>query len=72
MSQSASDRIQSFEKAIRYSAAERTAKRLLSTITQPDPLAVFCFSASGLIVTLAALAAFADFASAMEQIGSLY
>jgi len=72
MSQLASDRIQSFEKAIRYSAAARTAKRLLSTLIQPDPLAVFCFCAVGLIVTLAALAAFADFSSAMEQIGGLY
>jgi hypothetical protein len=72
MSQSASARTQSFEKAIRNSAAERTPKRLLSTITQPDPLAVLCFCAIGLIVTLAALAAFADFSSAMEQIGGLY
>lgn len=72
MPQLASARIQPFEKATRYSAAERTAKWLRSTITQPDPLVVFCFCAIGLAVTLAALAAFADFSSAMEQIGSLY
>jgi hypothetical protein len=68
----ASARVKPFEKATRYSAAERTAKRLLSTITQPDPLVVLYFCALGLALTFAALAAFADFSSAMEQIGGLY
>jgi hypothetical protein len=72
MSQSASARIQPFEKPSRYSAAEKAASWLLSTITQPDPLVVFCVCAIGLAVTFAALAAFPDFSSAMEQIGDLY
>lgn len=72
MSQLASARIQPFEKASRYSAAERMANRLLSAITHPDPVAVFYFCTIGLAVTFAALAAFPDFSSAMEQIGDLY
>jgi hypothetical protein len=72
MSQFASARIHRFEQHSRYSAAERTATWLLSTITQPDPLVVFCVCAIGLAVTFAALAAFPDFSSAMEQIGDLY
>jgi hypothetical protein len=72
MSQLASARIHPFDKATRYSAVEKTANWLLSTITQPDPLAVFCVCAIGLAVTFAALAAFPDFSSAMEQIGDLY
>lgn len=72
MSLFASARIQPFEKTTRYSSAERTANRLLSAITQPDPLVVFCVCAIGLAVTFAALAAFPDFSSAMAQIGDLY
>jgi hypothetical protein len=72
MSQSASTRIQPLERAIRHSAAQRTGNWLLATITLPDSLIVFCFCAIGLIVTFAALAAFADFSSAIEEIGSLY
>jgi hypothetical protein len=72
MSQSVSAPIHHFEKATRYSAAEKTANWLRSTITQPDPLVVFCICAIGLAVTFAALAAFPDFSSAMEQIGDLY
>jgi hypothetical protein len=72
MSQLGSTRIQPPENAMRYSAAERTVQRLVSAITQPDPLVVFCFCALGLAVSFAALAAFADFSSAMVEIGSLY
>jgi hypothetical protein len=72
MPQFASARIQPLEKAIRYSAAESSVQRLLSTITQPDPLVVFCFCAVGLAVTFAALAAFVDFSAALAEIGSLY
>lgn len=72
MSQLASARIQPFEKPVRQSATERTAKGLLSTITQSDPLVIFCICAIGLAVTFAALAAFPDFSSAMAQIGDLY
>lgn len=72
MSLFASAHIRPFEKTTHYSTAERTATRLLSTITQPDPLVVFCICAIGLAVTFAALAAFPDFSSAMAQIGDLY
>lgn len=72
MSQLASTHIQPFEKAIHYSAAGRKVKRLLSTITQPDPVVVFCFCAAGLAISFAALAAFADFSSSMAEIGNLY
>jgi hypothetical protein len=65
-------RLQPFEETGRYSSAERTATWLLSTITKPDPLVVFCICAIGLAVTFAALAAFPDFSSAMAQIGNLY
>lgn len=72
MAQVASARIQTLEKPIRYSAAERTANWLLTTITQPDPLVVFCFCAVGLALSFAALAAFADFSASLVEIGSLY
>jgi hypothetical protein len=72
MSQLASARIQPFDKATRYSAAEKTANWLPSTITQPDALVVFCICAIGLAATFAVLAAFPDFSSAMAQIGDLY
>lgn len=41
MSLFASARIRPFEKAFRYSTAERAANWLLSTITEPDALVVF-------------------------------
>jgi hypothetical protein len=72
MSQLASARIQPFEKAIPHSTVGQTLRRLLSTITQPDPLIVFCFCAVGLAVSFVALAAFADFSSTLQEIGSLY
>jgi hypothetical protein len=72
MSQLASARIQPFEKAIPHSTAGLMVKWLLSTITQPDPLVVFCFCAVGLAVSFAALAAFADFSSSLAEIGSMY
>lgn len=72
MSQVVSKRTQSLEKAIRHSAKERTVMRLLSTITRPDPLIVFCFCAVGLAVAFATLAAFADFSTSLAEIGSQY
>jgi hypothetical protein len=72
MSQLASTRVEPFEKTTRYSAAEATVKWLLSTVSEPDPLTVFCFCALGLAVTFAALAEFADFSASLAEIGGLY
>jgi hypothetical protein len=72
MSQLASTHIRPFDKANRHSAADRSVGWLLSTITRPDPLVVFCFCAVGLAVSFAALAAFADFSSSLAEIGKLY
>ena len=72
MSVFASARIQPFEKTARHSSAAHTPNWLLSTVTKPDPLVVFCICAIGLAVTFAALAAFPDFSSAMAQVGDLY
>jgi len=65
MSQFASNRAQALPQAAHYPTVERSANWLLSTLTRPDVVVVLCFCAIGLILTFAALATSADFASVL-------
>ena len=69
MSQRASNRVQVLPPTTQYPIVERTAGRLVATLTRPDVAVVLCFCAIGLILTFAALARSPDFASALAQQG---
>ena len=71
MSRSASNRAQALPQAASYPTVERTANWLIATLGQRDVLVVLCFCAIGLIVSFAALAQLPDFASALEEVGTL-
>jgi hypothetical protein len=64
MSQFAANRAEALPQVRSYPTMEGAAGWLLSTITRPDVAVVLAFSAIGLILTFAALATSADFASA--------
>lgn len=63
MSQFAANRAEALPQAAAYPNADRAVSWLLSTITRPDVAVVLAFCAIGLILTLAASAMSADFAS---------
>ena len=65
MSQFTANRAEALPQARSYPTMEGAAGWLLSTITRPDVAVVLSFCAIGLILTLAALATSADFASAL-------
>lgn len=67
MSQFAANRAEALPQAAAYPTAERAAGWLLSTITRPDVVVVLAFCAIGLILTFAALATSADFASVLVE-----
>ena len=64
MSQFAANRAQALSRVASYPTMEGVTGWLLSTITRPDVAVVLSFCAIGLILTFAALATSADFASA--------
>ena len=67
MSQFATNRAPALPQAAAYPTAEHAAGWLLSILTRPDVIVVVAFCAIGLILTCAALATSADFASALAQ-----
>ena len=71
MSQFAANRAPALPQAGSYPTTERAVGRLLSTLTRPDVVVVLAFCAIGLILTFAALATSADFASMLVETSTM-
>lgn len=73
MTELSADRMRPFA---RYShrqatAADPTAKWLAATTTRQDLIAVLCFCAAGLLLTLGVLTGLADVSAVVEQISRM-
>ena len=71
MSQFAANRAQALPQAAAYPTVERATNWLVSTITRPDVVVVLAFCAIGLLLTFAALATSADFASMLVETSTM-
>lgn len=67
MSQFTSNRAHALPQAAEHSGVERAASWLVATLTRPDVVVVLSFCVIGLVLTFAALATSADFASILAE-----